>query len=77
MSDKVKDSVEKGGFYTTASYDEMIGKDGALSKAYARYGKWLEARPRFWNSATHRRIFCFAAWELHSRYMANKRVWNV
>ena len=45
MSDKVKDSVEKGGFYTTASYDEMIGKDGSLSKAYARYGKWLEAQP--------------------------------
>ena len=45
MFDKSENRVEKGGFYTAASYDEMISKDGALSKAYAKYGKWLKSQP--------------------------------
>lgn len=45
MSDKFKDGAEKGSFYTSASYDEMVDKDGALSKAYELYGKWLKSQP--------------------------------
>ena len=45
MSDKFKDGVEKGSFYTSASYDEMVDKDGTLSKTYELYGKWLKSQP--------------------------------
>ena len=45
MSDDAKSGRAGGFFYTSLSYDEMIGRDGSLSKAYALYGKWLNAQP--------------------------------
>lgn len=45
MSDDAKSGRAGGFFYTSRSYDEMIGRDGSLSKAYALYGKWLNAQP--------------------------------
>ena len=45
MSDKSDGGFKKEGFYTASSYDEMVEKDGALSKAYALYGKWLKSQP--------------------------------
>lgn len=45
MSDVAKSGRAGGFFYTSLSYDEMIGRDGSLSKAYALYGKWLNAQP--------------------------------
>lgn len=44
MSEKSGNGVEAESFYTTNTYDEMIGRNGALSKAYALYGKWLKSR---------------------------------
>lgn len=45
MSDDSKDSRAGGVFYTSRSYDEMIGRDGSLSQAYALYGRWLNSQP--------------------------------
>lgn len=45
MSDDAKSGRAGGFFYTSRFYDEMIGRDGSLSKAYALYGKWLNAQP--------------------------------
>lgn len=45
MSDDSKDSRDGGVFYTSRSYDEMIGRDGSLSQAYALYGRWLNSQP--------------------------------
>ena len=45
MSDDSKDGRDGEGFYTSHSYDEMIGRDGSLSQAYALYGLWLNSQP--------------------------------
>lgn len=45
MSDDSKDGRDGGFFYTSHSYDEMIGRDGSLSRAYALYGRWLNSQP--------------------------------
>lgn len=45
MSDDSKDGRDGEGFYTSHSYDEMIGRDGSLSQAYALYGRWLNSQP--------------------------------
>ena len=45
MSDISKDGRTGGAFYTPRSYDEMIGTDGSLSRAYALYDRWLNSQP--------------------------------
>lgn len=45
MSDDSKDGRDGGVFYTSHSYDEMVGRDGSLSQAYALYGRWLNSQP--------------------------------
>ena len=45
MSDVSKDGRTGGAFYTPRSYDEMIGTDGSLSRAYALYDRWLNSQP--------------------------------
>ena len=45
MSESSNDGYDRGGFYKTSSYDEMMNADGTLSAAYAHYGKWLASQP--------------------------------